>query len=183
VSEGIIEAEFQAGEDGLCLGHIDNGGVNGEFAFVLDADSGGEVGEFFELLDILVAAVGVAGKIGGVDSEEDVECAEDFRPGEGIAEENGVAGGDVGEGNLSEVAEVNAVFGDVDIEVGQGGAADTRHIDGDNFVLGDAKRQGDFFCGFDFAVMPLAISEGEGVEGETHVFCYGEGGGGIEAAA
>ena len=164
MSEGVIEAEFEAGHYGLRFCHIDDGGMDSEVTNIADAGGGGEVGEFLELLDIVMPAVRVAGRVGGVDADEDVEGAKDFGPGDGVGEEDCISCGDVGSGNLVEVAEVCAVFWDVDIEVSEGRAADTCHIDKYDFVLGDAEGSGDFFSGFDFTVVSLAVAEGEGVE-------------------
>ena len=45
-------------------------------------------------------AVGVAAVIQSVDAKKDVGDVQDLGPGQGIAEEDGIAGRDIGEGNF-----------------------------------------------------------------------------------
>ncbi len=97
VRDGIIDAELHTGEDCLCLCHIDYRGMNFQAVFLLSAGDGCEVGEGFERLDVFVPAVRVAAEISGIEAGEYIEGAEDFGPGEGIAEEYGISCGDISE--------------------------------------------------------------------------------------
>ena len=106
MGQRIIDAEFRTGSDDLGLRQIDDRCVNAIPALALDGGGGGEVGEFLELLDIVMPAIRISGEVGGVDADEDVEGAEDFGPGQRVGEEDCVSCGDVGGGNLVEVAEV-----------------------------------------------------------------------------
>src|SRR5271155_2880192 len=91
----------------------------------LHAGLGGEVGHVFEGGDEFGAAIGVAGIVDGVYSDEDVGAFEDFGPGHGEGQENRIAGGDVGDRDAgSDVAGL----GDVDVG-GQGARSEGAEID------------------------------------------------------
>ena len=69
----------------------------------LDRGLGGEVGHRLEGGDELGAAVGVAGVVDGVDADEDVGRAAHLGHRQGEAQEDGVAGGHVGDRDLAAV--------------------------------------------------------------------------------
>ena len=129
------------------------------------------------------AAIGVAAVIDGVDADEDVARFEDLGPGEGVGEEDRVAGGDVGDRDIGGHLFFVAVFGDVD-GIGEGAAAELAEIDAEYAMLGGAELSGDGDGGLQFAAVTLAVVESEGVEGGEGLGTGdGEAGGAVEAAA
>ena len=99
VGDGIVEAEAYAGFDDVGFGQVDEGCDDFEWS-AFDGGFGGEVGGVLETLDEVWSAVGVAGVVDGVDAEPDFGGAADFGQGGGQGEEDEVAGGDIGDGDV-----------------------------------------------------------------------------------
>ncbi len=157
--------------------------VEGIFAGRIDTGAGAEVGDFFEGGDEFGAAVGVAGVIDGVDAEEDVECIGGFGEGESEGEEDGVACGDVGDGDggVAGIGLIEVVFGDGDVS-GEGGTSEGAEVD----FHGDMARElilfGEGVSGFNFLLVALAVVEAEGMADVALGDGDAESGGGIETA-
>ena len=182
MGEAEVRSSGEAEVDDFGFREGDKGRTDGEIRVPLDAGFGGEVSHVFEGLDELWAAVRVAGIVNGVDTDEDGFGANDFGVREGEGEEDGVAGGDVSDGDARAHFGGRAVFGHVDFS-GEGGAAEGAEID-----VGDAKRvgtqvSGHSFGGSEFLVVALAVVEGKGVGFEAFLTGNGETSGGIEASA
>lgn len=182
MGEREIDAELDGEGDDLRFGEGDERRVDADVSGAFDAGLGGEVGHALEGVDEFGAAIGIAGIIEGVDSDEDIGRAEDFGPGECEREEDGVAGGDVGDGNAGREVFDAGGLGDGDIG-GESGAAESAEIDGENDVARGAEAGGDGTGGVEFDAVSLAVVEAEGVAGEAPTEGGGETGGGIEPTA
>ena len=79
MSEGVVDAKFQALLDDLALGHFDEGCMDFEFRGAFHSGFGGEVRHLLERLNIFRAAVGVAGVVDDGDADENILRSGDLR--------------------------------------------------------------------------------------------------------
>ncbi len=140
---------------------------------------GGQVGQAFEGLYECGPAIGITGIIDGVHADKDIPGARHLGPRQRKGEEDGVAGGNVGDGNA---AGRESIFRNIDTG-GQGGAAKDAKIEGDDAVLGGSERRGNAAGGVQLNAVALAVIEGQGMANITFAAGIGETGGGVESAA
>ena len=137
VGEAVVDAQLQTPSDDVDLAHRDERGVDLKPLGAGDAGLRGEIAHRFERGQELGAAVGVSRVIDAVDPDEEVEGSEDFRPGQGQREEDGVPRGDVGDRDpLGHVVEA-AILGHVDVGR-ERAAAEGPQVDGLLHMTGDA---------------------------------------------
>ena len=117
-------------------------------------------------LQVFGPAIWIATVIDGVDAEEDVVRPVHFGVGQGKREEDGVSGGDVGDGDFRRHLLQAAGMRYRDIG-GERAAAERAQIDGDGFLLPHAVVARDGCGGFDLALVALPIVEREGMEFEA----------------
>lgn len=179
-AEGDVELRSEA--DDVGFGELQEGRVNFDLGAAFDSGFGGEVGHGLEGFDEFGATVGVAGVVEGVDADDDGIGFEDFGPGEGKRQEDSVARGDVGDGDVGRHGGFIAALGDVDV-VSEGGVAEDAEVDFGGAVGGGSEGFGDTSGGEQFDAMALAVVEGKGVDFKALAEGPGEAGGGVEASA
>lgn len=180
MGEGEIDAQIGSKGDDLGFGEVEERRDDLHW-FALNADARGEASGMGEATDEFGATVGVATVIDGVDTDVDARGVVDFGHGGGEREEDKVAGGDVGDGDVRGHLGGGAVFGDGDV-VGEGGATEDAEIERERGVLERAEALGDIFGGGEFVAMALAVVDSEGAAGKAIAAGDGEGGGAVEAA-
>ena len=119
----------------------------------------GQVRQGLKGLEIIRPAVGVAGVINGVDTEDQPGSAAGFRQAEADGDEHGVTTWHVGG---RDHAVLHTACGDPDRCIGESGAAPGGQVDVDAVVFGQAEVFGDRCGCFQFTPVPLAVVEGEG---------------------
>ena len=130
------------------------------------AGPGGEVCHVLVGLQVFGPAIWIATVIDGVDAEEDVVSARYLGVGQGKREEDGVPGGDVGDGDfrrhLLQAASMRYRY-----IGGERAAAEGAQVDGDGFLLPHAVVARDGCGGLDLALVALPIVERDGMEFEA----------------
>ena len=157
--------------------------MNPEPLAALHPGRGRQVGHALVGGDVLGPAVGIAGVVEGVDTDEDVARGQDLGPGECEGQEDGVAGRHIGDGDalLAQCLRV-AALGHGDIG-GEGGAAEAAQVDIQDDMLGHSQRLRHPLGGLQFNGVPLAIAKGQGIGRETLGLGDGKHGRGIQTAA
>ena len=143
---------------------------------------GGEVGGALKRRDELGPAVGVARVVHGVDADEQVHAAQHLGECKRIAEEDGVAGRHVGDGDVRGHRALVAVFGHVQRVVGERAAAKGPQVDRRGAVAGGAQRLGHAGGGGQLDLMTLAVIKTQAVAGKALGPGHGEHGGAVQAA-
>ena len=133
-------------------------------------------------LNELRTAIGIAGIVHRIDTQKDIAGSQRFCPAEGTAQEDGVAGGHIGDRNPRLDLIDQIVFGNGDI-ASERGAAEGAEVKAKRYVPFDAHRGGDPRGCFEFHLVALAVVKGEGVASEPFPIRDGKAGGGIEPSA
>lgn len=179
MGKGVVDAEGEAALDDLGLSQMDQWRADLDGA-AFDTGFGGEAGEFLEGGDELGTTIGIAGVVDGVDAGVDGFRPEHFGVSEGEGEHDGVAGGDVSDGDVGHLRLV-AIFRNRDVG-GESGAADGVESDADEHVITDAEGLGDALGGVNLGGVALAVKGGQGVRLRAVGVGDGETGSGIETA-
>ena len=182
MSETVVNAELCAGLYDLTLCHLYDRGVDDVFVLVLDGGGSSKIGECLEGGDELRSAVGIAGVVGCVYSDEDVECPEYLRPRQGVTQKYRVAGRDVGYGDVV-FGDIFAVFGHFKAWVGQRGTSEGGEVDVDNAVFGCTGGGSDHFCRCDLDTVSLAVAERKAIAGKARIPGDCQSCGGIKTSA
>ena len=155
-AETRVEAEPRRLRGNRRLGHPHERGVDAE-GVALDPGLGGEVRHRLEGGDELRPAVGIARIIERVDADEQVARAGRLRPAEAEREEDGVAGGDIGDRDLI-LGHALLRHGDV---VGERRAAEAREIERQHDMALGAHRRRDSRRRLQLDAVALVVVDGE----------------------
>ena len=123
------------------------------------ASFGSKVGHLFKGPDIFLAAVRIAAVVELVGAEEDIFGPEFFCQGESEREKDRVPSWHIGRRNALWNFLRASPLGHFDL-IGQGGAADGSQIKIDDPMIFDSEKCRYLPCGFDFALVSLAVTEG-----------------------
>lgn len=148
----VINPESRSLKDDFSLGKSDQWRVDGERS-AIDARLGRQPRHRLESRDKFRSAIGIAGIIHGIDSDKNVVRAKRLSPSQRHRQHDGIAGGDVGDGNFVAFP----VFGDGDAGVGERGTAELAEIGSCQTVLMRPQRGGDAARGGNFSGVALAI--------------------------
>src|SRR5215471_17876377 len=163
--QGEVHPELVGAGHDLSLAQGDERGVDAEAALAFHAGLRGEIRQALEGLNELRTAIGIARVVEGVDADEDVLCLLHLGPPEGMGEEDGVARGNLGDGDVG----------------GERGAADGAEIETQGEVRAGAEGRGHLPRRLELAHVALAIVERQ----RAALVALGEGDGesgrGIEA--
>ena len=147
-----------------------------------DARTRGQIGHALERLDVLGAAVRIAGVVDGRDAEIDVARPSRFGERKRVREEDGVARWDVGDRDLVRGHRlVGAVLGHRDVG-GERRPAEGAQIDVDDHVACNARGGGDPARGVDLVRVALAVAKAECVDREPVALRDRETGSRVETA-
>ena len=124
--EAVVEAQRQPQPDDVGLRQRHQRRVHRQRA-AFDAGARGHPGQLLEGMDELRPAIGIAGVVERVDADEDVGRAQHFGPAQGHRQEDGVARGNVGGGNVGRVHV--AILGDGHVARRQRRAADRGEVE------------------------------------------------------
>lgn len=96
----VVDSKSQTLADDFSLGPLDQGDMNPEGSTSLGCRLESQVGHFLESFDVLRSAVWIAAVVQCIDPRKQIEGSQYLGPPQRVAEKEGVAGRDVGDGNL-----------------------------------------------------------------------------------
>src|SRR5579871_691012 len=181
MGEAEVDAQLRSKFHDLGFRHANQRNMNFQAGAALDACLGGEIGHALISLDVFEAAIGIAGVIERIHSNEDAGRAEYLRPRERKRKKDGVARGHIGDRNTATHLREFAVFGHFDV-AGERRATENPEIDVRGQMLDSAETAGDATGRFEFHAMALTVVERKSIACKAILPGHGEHGRRIETA-
>jgi hypothetical protein len=179
VGDRVIDPERSAETDDLCLAERAERGMNREPA-ALYSGFGTQIQGGLKGAKELGTAIGIPGVIDGVDSDEEIVSSANFCVCRGEGKKDQVAGGDIGDGNLTGGSGKLAIsLGDSDVSC-ECRAADGAKVELEGAVLGRAELGGQPSGGDKLVPVSLAVVKREREAAVSLGACDSEDGGAIK---
>ncbi len=179
-AEPEIEPEPRALADDVRLGHVLERRLDAE-RIALDPRLGREFGQPLECGDEFGTAIRITRIIERVDADIDIARTRRLGPAEREAEEDRIAGGDIGDGNATRIIGADTVLGHVDIG-GERRTAERGQVHRQDDVAFGAERGGDAARGVELDAVALVIIERQREQAPAGFPQHGGGNHRVEAA-